>query len=131
MASIGRFYVFIFIITLRFHFGSLAHDNSARSSSIENISTQVHSGDNNTPAPILLKGTQSIPKFNHTTPDVVRIYMALFRVKSKNADLVVTFNVPIQTQDGNAVDVAGQTRAEADFGTFVESLIINNFDLFA
>lgn len=89
------------------------------------------SGDNTTPDPILLKGIQSVPKFNRSSPDVVRIYMALFRVESKNVDLVVTFNVPIQTQDGIAVDAAGQTRAEADFTSFVESLVIINYDLFA
>jgi len=116
---------------IKFHFDSLAHDNSAKTSAIENISAQISNGDKHTPAPVLLKGVQLIPKFNHLTLDKVRIFMGLFRVKSKNADLVVSFNVPIDTQDGNAVDVAGQETAEADFKTFVTSLSIVRFDLFA
>jgi hypothetical protein len=114
----------------RFHFDSLANDNSAKASNIEKISLPLSSEDKATPAPILLKGVQSIPKFNRSTLDTVRIYMGLFRIRSKNADLVVSFNVPIAAQDGNAVGAAGQEKAEADFKTFVESLSIVDFELF-
>jgi len=114
---------------IKFHFASLAHDNNAKSSTIEKIIAQT-SGNTLTPSPILLQGVQLIPKFNHPTSDTVRILMGLFRVESKNIDLVVTFNVPINSQDGNAVDSTGQEKANADFMTFVESLRIIDFGLF-
>ena len=56
--------------------------------------------------------------------------MGLFRIKEKNVDLVVTFNIPTDSQDGNAVDVTSQDSAKADFKTFIESLDIVNLDLF-
>ena len=57
--------------------------------------------------------------------------MGLFRVISKSIDLVVTFNVPIDSQDGNAVGITGQEKANTDFKTFVETLSIIDLDLFA
>jgi len=87
-------------------------------------------GDNTPPA-IILKGLQMVPKFNHTTPDSVRILMALFRVECKDIDLVVTFNIPLETVDSGAVNGLDVERAEVDFDTFFGSLEIVDFSLFA
>ncbi|KAH9483758.1 Ran guanine nucleotide release factor [Psilocybe cubensis] len=116
---------------IRFHFDSLAHDNSARSSEVQSVSVIPNDRGDETPSVAVLKGVQYIPKFNHTTPDKVEILMGLYRVESKGIDLVVTFNVPLETVDGGAVDSGGLQKAEADFDTFVRSLRILDFDLFA
>lgn len=57
--------------------------------------------------------------------------MALYRVESKNVDVVVTFNVPIKSEDGGAVGEQGWDAAQADFDAFAKSLRIVNYDLFA
>ncbi|KAF8969805.1 hypothetical protein BDZ97DRAFT_160880 [Flammula alnicola] len=116
---------------IRFHFDSLAHDNSARSATVESVVMIPNDRGDGTPSAIVLKGVQMVPKFNHTTPDKVQIFMALFRVESKAADLVLTFNVPVESVDGGAVDSGGLENAEADFNTFVRSLRIVDFGLFA
>jgi len=123
-------------MSTRFHFDSLAHDNSAKDSIVNKVYTtssiipRPPPATSSTPAPILLQGLQTISKYNRSELDTVKIYMGLFRVKEKNADLVVTFNVPIESQDGNAVGVTGEQGAEADFNKFVESLSIKSFELF-
>ncbi|KAJ3511681.1 hypothetical protein NLJ89_g3954 [Agrocybe chaxingu] len=116
---------------IRFHFDSLAHDNSARSIRVERIFTIPNDRGDNTPSATILHGAQSVPKFNQSVPDQVNIYMALFRVQGKSVDLVVTFNVPTSSVDGGAVNNAGVERAEADFNQFVRSLRIVDFGLFA
>ena len=117
---------------IRFHFGSLAHDNSAESPEIEEIFEIPNDrvGDSTPPA-IVLKGVQLIRKFNSTVPDKVRIMMAVFRVESKAIDVVVTFNIPIVSADGGAVGIEGVERSETDFDIFVRSFCISDFDLFA
>lgn len=54
--------------------------------------------------------------------------MALYRVKHKNVDLVVTFNIPIESEDGGAVK---EEAVQKDFENFVTSLQIVDFGLFA
>ncbi|CAA7267637.1 unnamed protein product [Cyclocybe aegerita] len=116
---------------IRFHFDSLAHDNSARSVHVESVFTIPTDRGDNTPSATILYGTQSIPKFNQSVPDQVNIYMALFRIQDKSIDLVVTFNVPTSSVDGGAVNSTGVERAKADFSEFVSSLRIVDFGLFA
>lgn len=120
-----------FHLESRFHFDSLAHDNSARSAEVQSVSVIPNDRGDETPSVTVLKGLQFIPKFNHTTPDKVEILMGLYRVESKNIDLVVTFNVPLEAIDGGAVDNDGLQKAEADFDTLVRSLRIVDFGLFA
>jgi hypothetical protein len=84
-----------------------------------------------TPSAIVLRGSQRVPKFNRTTPDDVRIFMALFRVEHKEIDLVVTFNVPVMTLDRGAVGSEGLEQAESDFNKFVTSFRICDYGLFA
>lgn len=77
-----------------------------------------------TPAPIMLRGSQRICKFNTTIPDDVDISIALFRVNSggKSADVVVSANVP---KSG-----VGEERITSEFNELISSLRIINFDLF-
>jgi len=114
----------------RFHFDSLAHDNSALHSEV--LSTNILcETQKDTPAPIMLEGFQTVAKFNRQTPDRVTILMALYRIESKDTDLVVTFNVPLQSEDGGAVDEAGLVQIKQEFETFARSLGIVDYGLFA
>jgi hypothetical protein len=57
--------------------------------------------------------------------------MGLFRVKEKPIDLVVTYNIPVHSEDGGAVGDEGWSVANADFGSLVSTLKIVDFGLFA
>ncbi|KAF7777480.1 hypothetical protein Agabi119p4_3552 [Agaricus bisporus var. burnettii] len=115
----------------RFHFDSVAHDNDAELSQVEEINVVPHERDDSTPSPIVLRGTQTVRKFNHKELDTIQILMALYRVKDRKADLVVTFNIPIESEDpGVATEVQVQ-RVIDDFKEVVKSLEIKDFNLFA
>lgn len=114
----------------RYHFDSLAHDNSAKSQIIlHTVATTQRQGD--TPAPIILRGTQSVPKFNAAEPDEVQILLALYRVDNKNVDFVMTMNVPTKTSDSGAVTPAGLAEATQVFETAAPSVKIIDYGLFA
>jgi len=115
----------------RFHFDSLAHDNSAPSLEVESVAMIPSDQREHTPPAIVLRGHQMVPKFTHTTPDKVQILMALFRIESKRIDLVLTFNVPLEAVDGRAVNSQDVERVKVDFDTFTRSLRIVDFGLFA
>lgn len=115
----------------RFHFDSLAYDNSARSAEVQNVAAISDAKQDNTPPAIILKGYQMVPKFNHTTPDKVQILMALFRIESKRIDLVITFNIPLEAVDSGVVNSRDMEKVEVDFDTFIRSLRIVDFGLFA
>lgn len=109
----------------------MADDNSATSSSIEKVATipiPKAKGDN-TPSPIVLHGNQLVRKFNSVVPDVVHVLLAVFRIKSKNVDLVLSVNVPLGGVEDEA-DVAEYHRAQHDFDAAAKSLRILDFDLF-
>jgi len=116
---------------IKFHFDSLAHDNSAVSSEVNNVIIIPNDRGDDTPSPIVLTGMQLVPKFNRTNPDQVRILMGVYRVESKAVDLVVTSNIPMRSDDGGAVDEAGFVAAQADFNKLVSSLKIVDLGLFA
>ena len=118
------------IMISRFHFDSLAHDNSALSSSVESVTKTWNERGDKTPSPTVLKGTQLVRKFNSTVPDKIYILLALFRVESKNADLVLSMNIPPHTAEGD-INEDKSHQAQCDFETAVESLQIIKFDLFA
>jgi hypothetical protein len=106
-----------------------------------------------TPAPIILHGTQHITKFNRRPPspsstlsastiselalkaskDQVDIFLGVFRVESKGVDLVVTFNVPIKSEldTGTIKSEEDMNKIRSDFETFVRTLTIQDFGLFA
>ncbi|KAJ7285625.1 hypothetical protein C8J57DRAFT_1050352 [Mycena rebaudengoi] len=115
---------------IRFHFDSLAHDNDATSSQVDSVAIISNTRGDNTPSAVTLAGVQYVPKFNLTTSDQVRVLMALFRVVHKGVDLVVTFNVPMKSQDDGAIDENGWIIAQAHFDAFIKSLRIVDFGLF-
>lgn len=92
------------------------------------VKLQNYRGDE-TPSPTFLVGRQLVPKSNSTLPDQVYILLALFRVESKNVDLVLSMNIPLRTAEDNVGDAEYQ-RAQRDFGDAVKSLKIVNFGLF-
>ncbi|KAL0947141.1 hypothetical protein HGRIS_013269 [Hohenbuehelia grisea] len=114
----------------KFHFDSLAHDNSATGTQVHDVTVIPNDRGDETPSVIVLKGRQQVPKFNRTVPDDVQILMGLFRVEQKNVDLVVTFNVPVTSEDGGAVGDEGLRAAQADFENMVRSLQIIDYGLF-
>jgi cell division protein FtsB len=115
----------------KFHFDSLAHDNSAASATVTSVEKQSKKRDDETPAPTLLIGVQKVAKYNRDQLDTVQILLALFRVQSKNIDLVLSFNVPTVTQDTNAVGEVDMLVAREHFRAAAESLQILDFGLFA
>ena len=122
---------FELINLLRFHFHSLAHDNCAVLAAVDDVTVILNDRHaSRTPSASVLIGSQAVPKFNLSTPDQVQILMALFRVDWKNVDLVVTFNVPILTSDGDRMTQKEVADARADFDAFVRDLEIIDYGLF-
>lgn len=122
----------------RYHYSSLAHDNTALSSSIASISLPSPSpppSTSTTLPPILgpttLIGTQVVSKFNKSAEeaDTVLILLALWRLPSKDADLVLTVNYPIK-KEGKGEEESGEV-ARAAFEEAVRTLRIQDFGLFA
>lgn len=115
----------------KFHFDSLAHDNNALQSNVESVDVIPNDRGDRTPSAIVLSGHQVVRKFNQATPDQVLVLMALYRVEEKGIDLVVTFNVPLHSNDGGEVGESGRDIARTQFDTLVRSLTIVDFGLFA
>lgn len=117
----------------RFHFSSLAHDNSASQSYVESVqvSSDTADGEETTPNPALLSGTQVVKKFGKDTEpdDTVRIFVALWRLPSKNVDLVLSVNDPVLAQTNGASNHT--LDAKAMFQAAAESLQIHDWTLFA
>lgn len=136
------------IQAIRFHFDSLANDNSAQSSNV--LSTSPPSYPNNittpsteekpsndstsrrTPQPILLQGIQSVSKFNRpdSEADQVHIWMALWTLDGigndgLGTDLVLTVNLPNASQP-EAIDQTTKL-----FQLAAHSLQIIDWNLFA
>ena len=57
-------------------------------------------------------------------PDDIRIYLAVYRVETKNVDIVLSMNVPVSAQ-------AEEEAYKAIFETAVRTLHIVDFGLFA
>lgn len=83
-----------------------------------------------TPSPIILRGSQRIRKFNAITAGNVDISIALFRVHSrgKSADLVVSASIPRSSEGG--VDEKRAAAIASEFNSLVSSLRIIDYDLF-
>lgn len=122
----------------RFHFDALAHDNSAHESAVKKVyNVPIEQEDAHTNRPLALVGTQYIHKKRGAPPDEVRIAMCLFPVRKRineheviDNDLVVTFNVPIQSADGRAAGEEGWVKSEQDFNALATSLRILDHGLF-
>jgi hypothetical protein len=57
--------------------------------------------------------------------------MALYRVETKNIDIIVTFNVPLISEDGGAVNAQELEEVKKHFDQFTRSFRIVDFGLFA
>jgi len=93
---------------VKFHFDSLAHDNSAQSSTVERVippSLDIAQSATR-PVPCLLQGTQLVQKFNRPSADEVRILVALYRIEDKDTDVVFTCNIPVETTNPETEAVA-------------------------
>lgn len=105
---------------VRYHFDSLAHDNSAVFSVVDAadaVDGAARAGE--TPAPATAHGRQTVPKFGkHANEEQVTIYVALWRLPAKNVDLVLSLNDP-----------AGRVTA-AQFRAAAASLRIEDWGLF-
>lgn len=87
--------------------------------------------ENRTPSPILLSGVQHVQKFNRTAVDKVYIFLAVYRIESKNVDLVLSVNVPYVTEGGPPMDSTTLGTIERQYLTAASSLHIIDFNLFA
>ncbi|KAM0792205.1 hypothetical protein ACM66B_004901 [Microbotryomycetes sp. NB124-2] len=131
---------------IRFLFESLAHDNGALSSSIVTVSSSLSSppttSQPSVQGPATLIGHQTVSKFNLPPgqADKVQLCVALWRLPSKNADLVLCVNMPlgkaVQQTTTNRVngqdDAQDMARsAQAVFEQIVKTLEIKDFGLFA
>ncbi|PCH38331.1 Mog1p/PsbP-like protein [Wolfiporia cocos MD-104 SS10] len=117
----------------RFHFDALAHDNDAEGQSVLDITclSDIPGDAGQTPAPIVLTGTQLVRKYNRIETDEIRILLAVYRVQDRNVDLVMSMNVPIKTSDGGAVSEDDWSSAKHTFDTAARSLRIVDYGLFA
>lgn len=116
---------------LRFHFDALAHDNEAVSSSVQDLHTILNDRGDKTPSVTILRGQQGVQKFNSTSVDDVRIFMALYRVEEKGVDLVLTLNFPMSVGASNTRTEEQYMKAQSAFHSISTSLRIVNFKLFA
>lgn len=103
-----------------FHFSSLAHDNDATSSQVLSVEAASTSNNNNndsrTPAPTILKGTQTVRKFNKDDAplDVVLIHVAVWRLApTKDVDLVMSWNEPVAQAGAGGQESQTSTAAAA------------------
>ncbi|ORY31653.1 hypothetical protein BCR39DRAFT_526129 [Naematelia encephala] len=134
---------------VKYHFSSLAHDNSALSSHIltSSPSSPIPSSSQQTttpitPTPVILTGIQKIHKYSHAAsgaprpghesdiPDDVWIGVALWRVwvGHKTADVVCSVNVNLSATDGKGNEE--KQSVEAWWVRAVEGFRIVDFGLF-
>lgn len=150
----------IYIIYCRYHFNSIAHDNTALSSSIDNVSspfplptTSTTTTSTSSPSPHLyttLEGVQIVSKFNlaASQADSVKIFLALIRVDlkepsaadpsiSRGADITICVNVPLgqaaEVEQGKVSEDAKKIQVEAKewFQESVRSFSVRDYGLFA
>lgn len=109
---------------VRFHFDSLAHDNDATAMQVHWVDVAEGAAEGaSTPRPALLYGTQKVKKFgkDHDEDDV-HIWVAVWRLPSKNVDLVLSRNNPCNA----ALDAQAR-----EFRDTAASLRIVDWTLFA
>lgn len=125
---------------VRFHFNSIAHDNTALASSVDNVSTPfplpstVDAAASTLPPNLVrpslyaaLEGTQTVSKFNlpASQADLVKIFLAVIRVdlgepskadptQKRGADITISINFPLgkasETDLSNVEALDGKTK---------------------
>ncbi len=100
----------------RYHFDAIAHDNDALSSSVDGVNEIPYNRSDEIPSIIVLRGRQGVRKFNKTSVDDLRIFMALYRLKRRGVDLVLSLNYPMNTSEG-------VTRTEEQYNTAKETFL--------
>lgn len=120
------------VISHSFHYSSLAHDNTALTSTITTL-TLPPSPSPPILGPTTLVGTQTVSKFNRPAEeaDEVLILLALWRIPSKKADLVLTVNFPVLKEGKGERDEVGAEQARRVFEEVVRTLEIKDLGLFA
>lgn len=107
---------------VRYHFDSLAHDNSALKSEVAWVDApSAAAPEGATPTPALLQGVQRVQKFGKAENESdVNIYVAVWRLPSKNVDLVMSLNDPERTSQsiGEAFRAAAASLRIRDWGLF-------------
>lgn len=87
--------------------------------------------DDEIPSIIILRGQQGVQKFNKTSVDDVRIFVALYRLKERGVDLVLSLNFPMNTSNGVVRTEEDYNTAKETFPSIATSLRIVDFSLFA
>ncbi|KAH7930855.1 Mog1p/PsbP-like protein [Leucogyrophana mollusca] len=115
----------------KFHFGALEDAPNPEHQTVFDIKVLVNDRGDDTPSPVILHGKQLMHKFNRQALDEVEILLGLFRVQTKNVDLVVSANIPIVANEGGAVEESQVPGIKSDFYSLVRSLHIVDYGLFA
>ncbi|BGP46231.1 hypothetical protein JCM10450v2_002071 [Rhodotorula kratochvilovae] len=120
----------------RFHFSSLAHDNTALSSTVSSVTLPSAPrprgpGEPTLLGPTVLTGLQTVSKFNRSASeaDTVLIQQALWRIPERNADVTLCVNWPIRM--GETGEERADDEARRVFDAAVRSFEIKDFGLFA
>jgi hypothetical protein len=114
----------------RYHFDAIAHDNDAVSSSVDEVNEIPYNRDE-IPSIVILRGRQGVKKFNRTSVDDLRIFMALYRLEKRGVDLVLSLNFPMMnTRDGVIRTEEQYNTAKEMFLSIATSLHVVDFGLF-
>lgn len=114
----------------RYHFDAIAHDNDALFSSVDEVNEVPYNRGVEIPSIIILRGRQSVKKFNRTSVDDLRIFIALYRLKEKGVDLVLSLNFPTNTGEGVIRTEEQYNSAKEAFLSIAASLHVDDFSLF-
>jgi hypothetical protein len=71
-----------------------------------------------------------VKKFNKTSVDDLRIFVALYRLKEKGVDLVLSFNFPMNTGEGVTRTEEEYNTTKETFFSIAASLHVIDFSLF-
>lgn len=141
------------LLCTRFHFDSIAHDNSASSSSVLSVfplpnassstSATTSSSDASAapvvrggplPAPLCLVGEQTLIKYGRATgsPEVIRVWLAVFRLApAANIDVVLSVNEPLAESAIRGTRGLESSKAKGVFEEAVRTLEVRDWGLFA
>ncbi len=114
----------------RYHFDAIAHDNDALSSSVDEVNEIPYNRDDEIPSVIILRGRQGVKKFNKASADDLRIFVALYRLKERSVDLVLSLNFPMNTNEGVTRTDEQYNTAKETFLSIATSLHVVDFSLF-